>query len=412
MKIAENEKKELRELAERYLVIARSAENMKKKERLCRLNGLQLKEPVILAYPEGAWGELLPESGLVCSDPVLRGWEWWLRSRIFTAEIINDDQAFEPFFNVAWVIDYGDYGVKTDYTHGADRGSFRWDPPLKDLRSDMKKLRFREPVILREETNRRKEMATLIFGDILPVRLRGQHWWSFGMTQEVIRLIGLENMMLMMYDDPEGLHGLMAWMRDEWRHFMHVLETEGVLSDMNEDDYTGSGGAGYTDELPSPGRSRGSPARLVDLWGFAESQETVGVSPEMFNEFILPYQLPLLELFGLNCYGCCEGLHLRVDGLLKIPRLRRVSVSPWADQKIMAELLRGKAVFSRKPNPAMICTRFHEEEIRNDIRETLAAAGGQPLEIIMKDTHTVQNDPSRIPGWVRICREETGGFSG
>ena len=36
-----------------------------------------------------------------------------------------------------------------------------------------------------------------------------------------------------------------------------------------------------------------------------------------------------LETFGLNCYGCCEGVHLRIDAILKdVPRLRRVSVAP------------------------------------------------------------------------------------
>jgi len=410
MKISDKEKEILRRLAGRYSEIARSDANAGKKLRLYDLNSLKSKEPVILAYPEGAWGELLPQKEILCEDPVLKGWEWGLRSRIYTAEIIKDDQAFEPYFNLGWSVNYGDYGVPVAYEYGADRGSFRWDPPLKDLRTDMKKLRFREPVILRDETAELKVLAESVFKDILPVRIRGQHWWSFGMTRDIIKLVGLDNMMLLMYDDPEGLHSLMAWMRDEWRHFMHTLEAEGVLTDQNEDDYTGSGGVGYTRELPQRDRIPGSPARLKDLWGFAESQETVGVSPEMFAEFIFPYQLPLLEMFGLNCYGCCEGLHLRAGELLKIPRLRRVSVSPWADQRIMAERLRGRAVFSRKPNPAMICSRFHEDEIRADIRTTLEAAGGQALEIIMKDTHTVQNDPDRISRWVGLARDEARKF--
>jgi len=42
--------------------------------------------------------------------------------------------------------------------------------------------------------------------------------------------------------------------------------------------------------------------RTIDIWGFAEIQETVGVSPEMSKEFIFPYQKEILKLFGLNCY--------------------------------------------------------------------------------------------------------------
>ena len=79
--------------------------------------------------------------------------------------------------------------------------------------------------------------------------------------------------------------------------------------------------------------------RLKDMWGFCESQETVSVDPELFAEFVLPYQMPILERFGLNCYGCCEGLDSRWDYIRHIPNLRRVSVSPWADEAKMAEQL-------------------------------------------------------------------------
>ncbi|MDP7287961.1 MAG: hypothetical protein QGH94_08205, partial [Phycisphaerae bacterium] len=76
-----------------------------------------------------------------------------------------------------------------------------------------------------------------------------------------------------------------------------------------------------TDELPQAdftGR-----VRLIDMWGFCESQETVGVSPEMFEEFVFPYQMPILERFGLNCYGCCEPLDNRWHVVKRFPRLRR-----------------------------------------------------------------------------------------
>ena len=94
-----------------------------------------------------------------------------------------------------------------------------------------------------------------------------------------------------------------------------------------------------------------SKVRTIDMWGFAESQETVGVSPEMYSEFIFPYQKTILERFGLNCYGCCEPLDRRWEYVRTFPRLRRVSVSPWSDVKRMAELLQGNYIFSLKPSP-------------------------------------------------------------
>ena len=104
-------------------------------------------------------------------------------------------------------------------------------------------------------------------------------------------------------------------------------------------------------------------------------------------------------------------MHDRLDYILKIPNLRRVSVSPWTNQEIAAEKLGRKIIYSRKPNPALICVSFDEQKIREDIRNTLRIAKGCVVEIIMKDTHTVQNDPTRITKWVKIALEEVEKFT-
>jgi hypothetical protein len=397
----------LRKLAGRVREIAELPEQKVRKQRWYRHNGLKPERPMILCFPEGAWLELIPERVLECEDAKMRGWELCLRRKIYWWEQIRDDHALEPWFDHGWAVEVGDYGVEVPHTHGADRGSYVWEHPIKDLDRDFAKLKFRSLRVDREATRRELDQAGDIFGDLLPSRIRSDYWWTMGLTIDAIRLVGLENLMLYMCDQPEGLHRLMAWLRDEHMHYIQWFEKEGLLSLSNETDYTGSGGVGYTDELPRTDWKPGMPVRLIDKWGFAESQETVGVSPDMFHEFIFPYQLPLLKKFGLNCYGCCEAVHQRLNDILKIPRLRRVSVAPWADQEIMAERLGRKCIFSRKPNPAQICVSFDETAIRRDLRATLEIAGQGVLEIIMKDTHTVQNDATRIIRWVRMALEET-----
>lgn len=396
----------LRPLAARFREIAELPEQPARRRRLAALNELRPERPIVLAYPEGAWTELLPDSTLQCENEKLRGWEKTLRCAIYWWDHLRDDNAIEPFFNIGWHIKQGDYGLKIAYEHGANRGSFTWVAPLQDIDAGFDRLKSAVHTVDRESTYADVALATKLFGDLLPVRIRGKYWWTSGLTWEVIKLIGLETLMFAPYDQPEGLHRLMGFLRDEHIKFLDWMETEGLLSDTNEDDYVGSGGAAYTSELPQAGRQPGAPVRLRDIWGFAESQETVGVSPAMFEEFILPYQFPILEKFGLNAYGCCEGLHDRIDPILKAARLRRVSVSPWCDQKIMAAKLGRDYVFSRKPNPTQICLTFNEEGIRKDLAETLALAGEGSLEFIMKDTATVQNEPWRISRWIEIAMEE------
>lgn len=409
---SENDRRILRSLAARVREIAELPEMAERRRRWRRHNALDPERPLVLCFPEGAWEELLPGSDLRCEDEKLRGWEWDLRAKIYWWEHIHDDAALDPWFPVRWAVEIGGYGVDIPYTHGENRGSYVWDAPLKDLPADLDRLRFRPIKVDREATRHDLDLAADLFGDLLPPRLRGGFLWTMGLTQEAIKLVGLERLMLLMVDDPESVHRLMAWLRDEHRHLVETLEREGLLTLNNEGDYVGSGGLGYTDGLPQPGRRPGDAVRLEDLWGFAESQETVGVSPAMFGEFVFPYQLPLLEKFGLNCYGCCEGVHTRMEYIARIPNLRRISVSPWCDQRIMAEKLGRNYIFSRKPNPSLVCVDFDEEAIRRDLAETLRLAGGGVLEIIMKDTHTVQRDPTRLSRWVRIALEEVEKYLG
>ncbi len=383
--------------------------------------------PMILAETGGVLDELIPLSTLRCQADWARQMERELRELIFRHEHVRDDFVVLPWIQYGWRVEIGDFGVTTALVRGNNEGklgSYHWDPPLKDLDKDFNKLRFRALSVDREQTAAWAAFLEEHFGDIMPVRLRANYWWTTGLTWTAINLIGLEPLMMTTYDNPAGLHRLMAFLRDECLHFLEWFEREGLLTLNNENDYIGSGSQGWTTELPrreKPDGSREKSAqsaqsadnsvRLQDLWGLSESQETVGVSPKMFEEFIFPYQLPVISRFGLSYYGCCEPIHNRWHIVKRIPNLRRVSISPWCDQEKMAAELGRDYIFCRKPNPAMISTaRFDEDAIRDDLRATLRIVGDAPLELVMKDVHTLNNEPLRLGRWVQLAREVCAEF--
>jgi hypothetical protein len=212
--------------------------------------------------------------------------------------------------------------------------------------------------------------------------------------------------MVDMIDNPSMIHRLMGILRDGTLAMLEALEAAGLLGLNNDGAYIASGGIGWSDELPQPDYT--GAVRLCDLWGFAESQETVGISPRMFEEFIFPYQLPILERFGLNCYGCCEPVDKRWRMVRQIPRLRRVSVSPWSDLTVMANNLEDRYILSLKPNPADLAMDvFDEDRVRQGLRRIFEVTKGCCLEILMKDNHTVRNQPERLIRWVQIACEES-----
>jgi hypothetical protein len=404
----------LRELAKRKAAAAASPENQERRRLWLSHDAGRPERPMVLAEVFGVVDEVFPERPLRCRVEWARDVEWGLLLDLWQLEILKDDHVIEPTVSCNWKVGNTGYGVaavqhRPDSSAGL--GARRWDPPLKNLDGDFAKLKPRDFTVDRETTLRWKARLDEVFEGILPVEIRGTYWWTMGMTIVAIDLIGLEQLMLYMYDNPGGLHRLMAFLRDDHLAYARWLEREGLLSLNNRNDYIGSGSMGYTRELPQRDLAPGAPARCRDLWVLSESQETVGVGPELFAEFIFPYQKAVTDCFGRVYYGCCEPLHSRFGVIRSMTNLKRVSVSPWCDQDRAAESC-GKAIaFSRKPKPTLISTeQFDEGAIRADLRATLAAArrGGCALEIIMKDVHTLHKEPGRLARWVEIAFEEIG----
>jgi hypothetical protein len=408
----------LRRLAAKVHEAAISETNLERVRLAKRTNALQAERPLLLTHPENAWNEIIPETSLECSDPVLRTFERQLKQRVFWAEEIKCDRSLYPYLEIPWKIGWGDgWGVEIKKeTAGRQVGaSYGWshDFPIKDIAADLPKLHLRRPSVDREGTLSEVELANALFGDLLPARVHWEtYWWTFGLTINVIDFVGLENLMMLFYDDPDGVHALMRFFRDDSINMLNWFEREGLLHDNCDADNVGSGGAGHTDALPQPGRPEDAPVKLMDMWGFSESQETVGVGADMFAEFVLPYQAEIAQKFGLNYYGCCEPLHERFKHVRQaIPRLRRVSVAPWTDVASMVEQAGRDYVLCRKPMPTPVAgPTFNEPEIRKEFQETLKLAGHLNLEFIIKDTHTINHEPWRIGRWVEIGREEVARY--
>lgn len=416
VQVPDSDREVLKRLASRKMEIATSDKNLERKELWYRHNGLESSRPMVLAEIQGCMDELFNAGHVTveCENPWARSIELIMKKEIYEFEVLKDDHVVEPYLNVNWIVftthhvDESELRIYLPETDGR-LGARRWDPPIKDISADFGKLHRREFEVDRTGTAVLREDLEKIVGGIVPVRIRGSFWWTLGMTWTAIDLIGLENIMLFMYDDPDGLHRIMQFLYDDFTAYGVWLEREELFSLNNENDYIGSGGMGYTGDLPQNHRdsSASLSARRTDIWALVESQETVGVGPDQFEEFIFPYQKKISEQYGLCYYGCCEPVNSRWHVLKGIPNLRSVSISPWTDQEFMADALTDKYVYSRKPKPTMISTReFDEKALRKDIRFTLEAAKGCNIEFLMKDVHTLDGKPERLARWVEITREE------
>jgi hypothetical protein len=402
--INHKDKETLKKLALKVSEIASSDSQDKKRKMWTSHNMLKLKKPVVFCDPENGWNEIISENMLACTGSLARRWEYVLRKEIFWAESIKDDKVIEPYFDIGYTYTDNEWGLDAIVKGGKHGGSYAWEAPIKNI-EDIDKIKFPEIKVDHTATEDTVTLAEDIFNGFLDVRLTGRWWWTLGLTIDLAFLRGLETLMLDMLDNPELIKRLMSILRDGTMKKLDYLEENNLLA-LNTDTYVGSGGFGYTDELPADGFNQDK-VRTIDMWGFGDSQETGSVSPGMFEEFVFPYQLPILKRFGLNCYGCCEPLDKRWDIVKSVPRLRRVSVSPWSDIELMADTLKGDYVFSMKANPASLAVpEMDRSRVRKDINEALKRTRGCVLEILMKDNHTLGKNPDNIINWVKIVREE------
>ena len=385
---------------------ARPGEEVKRKLWYAH-NDLKPGRPLIFCDPENGWNEIITPNQIQCEGELAKQWEMVLRKEIFWGTRMGDDRVIEPYFNVGHVYTETDWGMRERKIGGDHGGSYKWEAPLKSY-DDFEKLRFPEISINDVATATLVGLAESALGDLLKIRLKTSWWWTLGMTWTLANIRGLEQIMLDMYDEPEDLKRIMAFLRDGHLAKLDFLEKSGLLSGNCDGTYVGSGGFGYTHQLPQKNFD-GLRVRTKDMWGFCESQETIGVAPEMFAEFIYPYQRPILERFGLNCYGCCEPLDKRWAYIKDAPGLRRVSASPWADPETLGGQLGGNFIFSSKPNPTHLAEPvLREVEARAELRAILKAGRrhGCVMELIMKDNHTLGGNAMNAVNWCKVAREE------
>lgn len=385
----------VRDLAKRVADIAAMPLQAQRSRLWKACNDLKPKRAMVLATQqpqkemERAWLRM------ECQDPMHRPYEHALRQVILHHERIPDDFPILGEFKVHIPItgdDLDDYGA-----------------PVKTPK-DLDRLHFRPIRIDHAAADRQVEEAQELLGDILSVRKVGKTLWHYGLSRALVHLRGPEQIMLDMYDNPELVHRLMAFLRDDSLREIDLFEKEKALTFNNRaDNINGSGGLSLTADLPGKSNRAAAKAKNCLCWG--ESQEIVGASPEQFDEFILQYQLPLMRRFGLTDYGCCESLDQKLDLLMaKIPNLRWVSVSPWADRQVCADKIGKNYVYVYKPNPSRICSpRPDWGAAEKEIRQTLEIARGCAVHLCMKDTITFCNEPQRTTKWcemaLRVAKE-------
>ena len=381
-----------------------------------KLNDLDSERPMVWIN-EIPWHEMNhnEELTLRCSNTWARSQEDFMRKTIYQWKHMPGDMVINPWLDCPLSIHSTDFGIVEDVDLALtdasnDVVSRHFNIQIRDM-DDLEKIEMPRVTHNETATKIRMQLMEEIFGNILPVRKQGQtHIW-YTPWDYLVRWWGVQEVMMDLMLRPEMVHAFYERMVQAWMTELDQFVDLNLLSPDNDNTRIGSGGYGYTKQMPG-GDFDSEWVKPHNMWGCSNAQVFSEVSPEMHWEFAIEHDLKWLQRWNMTYYGCCEPLAGKGQLLKRIPNLRKVSFSPWNNTRKGINELGNDYVISRKPSPSIFATsKFDHNQARKEIREFLEEAGGNcHIEFIMKDISTVKYDPKRLWEWESICMEEVKNY--
>ncbi len=401
--------KVLRQLAYRYFDIANSQRNADNIKLHKAVNDLKQIRPVVL-IDELPWNEMNidHELTLICTDPYLRTIEWFFRSNIYKNKYMPADMIVTPFVPVHKVIHSTGIGITVhEEILPTDKENHIVSHKYEDmLATEEDLLKLQEPFLSydKEETLKRYNLVGEILGDILPVKLTGIGYYSVGPWDEISMYRGVTNLLMDLVERPEFMHKIVRKLTDVRLSYLNQIE---ALDLFDNNAYGLHCTPIHTEDLPRKD-FEGVKFTRKDVWGRGVAQIFASVSKKMHDEFDIQYMIETVGQCGLVYYGCCEPLDKKIDIVEKIPNLRKVSITPWANVDIAAEAINKKYVLSSKPNPAAVAVPvLSKDNLKKEIGTILAACkkNSCACDIVLKDISTCSKRPENIFEWEQVVMD-------
>lgn len=403
----------LRNLANQYAQIAHQNELDRVWELHASVNDLHPQRPIVL-LDEIPWHELNVDGSLTlqCEDPEFRQVEEYLRQTLFQHKYFPGDMLIKPYFPVVKTVHHTGIGVdvKEEILSNDDANSVVSHKYVNQFHSieDVEKLENDIVTYDKEDSLRRFYKISEAIADILPVKLTGEET-GYGIGHKawdtIATFMSVDDLLYNLIDEPELMHALVRRLTDIFIDMIRQYEEQNLLNP--DSTYCHCSAAASRDLQKNP--IDYEHVKASNVWGRGLAQILATVSPTMHEEFEIDYAIEALRPFGMVYYGYCEPLDRKIDILRKIPNLRKISITPWADIHIAAEAIGKDYVISAKPNPANLLYAASEPDVvRKEIRTLLHACRETqtPCELLLKDISTVKYNLQNLVVWNQIAREE------
>ena len=408
--ISAQDKGILRELGKKYREIAELPVQKETITLWKAINSLKPVRPMVM-IDQLPWHDLNAEGELTLktSDPFCRNIETKLRRELYKWKHFRTDMVIEPVLRSSPVVEGWDFGIKVKETEKAvtdvnnDVVGHFYNDQIKE-EEDIQKIKNPAIRLNKEKTEKDFETMQEIFTGVIEVKKEGI-MYGFPVWDVIVMLRGAGELLLDMALRPEFMHKIISRFSEAYLAGLDQLETQGLLGYGFRTIHCSGA---HTNELPSflekfigTGFDPAKP-RAKDTWTFGMAQIFSTASPAMHDEFEIEYAKKWYERFGLVYYGCCEPLDKKIGVIRKLPNVRKISISPWADVKNATEQIGKDYVISRKSSPAFFSRgNFELDAIIKDTKDVITDCkkNGTPVEFILKDLSTVNYEPKRLTEW-------------
>ncbi len=413
--ISLKEKDYLRNLAKQYKAMSETKENNKKRQQWYDLN--DLKEGVKPAFINHYWPlalkEIFPEDTYFCESEKAREFEIYLKTRMFYASELKDDNVIEPVIYARMVFEVDEYqgmtAQKKFSDHGGEEGAYEMVPVLVE-EQDIEKIFAPKIKFDKEKSFDNFKEAQEIFEPILTV-IKNPITFAAKIPDEFSWLRGLENTYIDMYDNPEWMHKALGKIKENFAQRFKKYEEAGLWGSLDMSNPLGSAGLRYASGMPNFTEVENHfeyKVKVSDSWGFTCAEVFHCVSSEMHDEFGFEYDRDIMKLFKYINIGCCEVLDKKMQLCRTLPNARKISVAEWCDVENAAKEIKHDYVYSyRAAGIHFVPDEWDKENAEKEIRAVLENSKkyGCNTEIVLNIGGTLGKNPrKKVVEWSEMVR--------
>ncbi|MEI7727677.1 MAG: hypothetical protein WCK09_21390 [Bacteroidota bacterium] len=241
-----------------------------------KMNDLKQERPMVWIN-EIPWHEMNVNNELTLQTlhPWARELETTLRRTIYQWEHMPCDMIVSDFLESPIVYQTTDFGIveQVDTVHTDEKNEIYSRHFKIQIREpeDIEKIKHPQIIPMAKATQYSFETMQDLFNGIIPVKKVGQtHIW-YTPWDFLIRWWGIEEAMMDLCLRPDLVHAAYEKMVDAWMDELDQFEAQNLLSLDCNNTRIGSGGYGYTSELPGADFDPHH-IRAIDMWGCSNAQ--------------------------------------------------------------------------------------------------------------------------------------------